>query len=497
MSTSGTSQEKLENCEVCGKEAAKYTCPKCEVRSCSLTCSNIHKKELNCDGIRDKTKYLPIKAITELELASEVGRCVDKYGRDPIKRTSLNNFLPTFLRKLKYAAFKRGVTLEFLPRSFSRNKENTTRFIWNKNELLWRIDWIFPQGENVKWTTEKASEKARLSVLLENVLEPDIKVNEDQEQNNLKSILRNKLQFYRSVGLNGIKVLMKAEKVQNSSSRFYELDLNLTLAENLEQKLIIEFPTFYVILKDHSDMYEMIDSDDEREDCEAKNFRHKKKFKGRQENFAHPPNKPQNLSKSNETEKQEGINFLFHTEFTDSEDEKGKMTREKNTKFPEKKRKFEKNPKQQLIIPKKMPKTRDSIKEFTGICMSDSEDEITKIKSISINSSVIVEKKSNEPEATEKPSEFFNSQITDSENEAPEEKPIERHLENKIQDEAKIENVNKNENCANSSIKNIAMNYFSAYMSESEEETIPEQTEESKNSGLQIPDYNVLVKMNN
>lgn len=65
----------------------------------------------------------------------------------------------------------------------------------------------------------RASEKARLSVLLENVLEPDIKVNENPEKNNLKSILRNKLQFYRSAGLNGIKVLMKAEKVQNSSSR--------------------------------------------------------------------------------------------------------------------------------------------------------------------------------------------------------------------------------------------------------------------------------------
>lgn len=236
--------------------------------------------------------------------------------------------------------------------------------------------------------------------------------------------------------------------------------------------------------------------DDEREDCQEKNFRHKKKFKGKQDNFAFPPNKQQNHSKPNETEKPEGINFLFHTEFTDSEDEKAKMSKEKNTKLPEKKRKFEKNPKQQLI-PKKMLKTRDSVKEFTGICMSDSEDEIT-TKSILINSLSLVEKKSIEVELAEKPSEFFNSHITDSENEAPEEKPIERQLEDKIiQDEGKTENANKNENCKDSSIKNIAMNYFSAYMSDSEEETISEQTEDSKKSGLQIPDYNVLVKMNN
>ncbi|XP_051159051.1 uncharacterized protein LOC127280208 isoform X2 [Leptopilina boulardi] len=491
-----TSQEKLENCEVCGKETAKYTCPKCEVRTCSLTCSNIHKKELNCDGIRDKTKFLPIKSITELDLASEVGRCVDKYDRDPLKRTGVNNFLPMFLRKLKYAAFKRGVTLDFLPRSFSRNKENTTRFLWNKNELLWRIDWIFPQAENVKWSTEKASEKARLSVLIENILEPEIKANENPEICNLKSILRNKLQFYRSTGLNGIKVLMKAEKVQNSSSRFYELDLNLTLAENLEQKSVIEFPTFYVILKSHSDMYEMIDSDDENENCEKKNFRHKQKFQGNHKNS--PANK--NVENSNEKIESESINFLFHTEFTDSEDEKAKLAKEKQTKLNERKRKFQKYQKEK-IVPKKVIKTRDSVKEFTGICMSDSEDDITQNKNLQINSQEINSSPTIDNNSIEG-EKFANeiSHITDSEDEGPEEKPIQRRFSIKNEDELKKEeNIKEKNNLEKekSAIQNIAMNYFSAYMSDSEEETISENQETSNNSKLQIPDYNVLVKMNN
>lgn len=42
--------------------------------------------------------------------------------------------------------------------------------------------------------------------------------------------------------------------------RFHELDVTLTLKENLENKTIIEFPTLYVILKDHVDMYEIIDT---------------------------------------------------------------------------------------------------------------------------------------------------------------------------------------------------------------------------------------------
>lgn len=42
--------------------------------------------------------------------------------------------------------------------------------------------------------------------------------------------------------------------------RFHELDITLTLKENLENKTIIEFPTLYIVLKDHVDMYEIIDT---------------------------------------------------------------------------------------------------------------------------------------------------------------------------------------------------------------------------------------------
>lgn len=60
---------RFDNCEVCGIKA-QYTCPKCEVRTCSLTCVNIHKKELECDGIRDKTKFIPLTSFTDLDLLS-------------------------------------------------------------------------------------------------------------------------------------------------------------------------------------------------------------------------------------------------------------------------------------------------------------------------------------------------------------------------------------------------------------------------------------------
>jgi len=42
--------------------------------------------------------------------------------------------------------------------------------------------------------------------------------------------------------------------------RFYDLDLTLTLQENLENKIIVEFPTLHVVMKDHSNMYDIIDT---------------------------------------------------------------------------------------------------------------------------------------------------------------------------------------------------------------------------------------------
>lgn len=87
----------------------------------------------------------------------------------------------------------------------------------------------------------------RLSDMIENVFNSDNK-------------LRSKLQYYIACGITGLKVLLKAEKVKKSDSRFYELDLTETLQDNLKNKTIIEFPIIYVILKDHINMYEIIAS---------------------------------------------------------------------------------------------------------------------------------------------------------------------------------------------------------------------------------------------
>lgn len=152
--------------------------------------------------------------------------------------------------KLRAAATTRGTVLKFLTKNFERHKQNTTFLNWKSNVIQWRIEWIFPNAENVKFVDEKCDENEKLSKLINKYIgidsEPFYK--------------KDSLMFYQSAGLSGIKILLKAEFVKNSKNKFHELDANESLRKNLENKIIIEFPVIYVVLKDHSHIYDLVDT---------------------------------------------------------------------------------------------------------------------------------------------------------------------------------------------------------------------------------------------
>lgn len=131
-------------CEVCDFSEAKYTCPKCEVKTCCLRCLNIHKKELDCNGIRDKTKFIPIRNMTKMDFMSdytfleECTRYVADRKRDPLKRfTRFNKNLPAPKFKLRCAAQDRRTTLRFLLGCFSKNTANSTFYDWKEKVKTW------------------------------------------------------------------------------------------------------------------------------------------------------------------------------------------------------------------------------------------------------------------------------------------------------------------------------------------------------------------------
>lgn len=240
---------RLGNCEVCSKVESKYTCPKCEVKTCSLGCVNVHKKELQCDGIRDRTKFIPIRKMTENDFMSdyhfleEATRFVELQKKNQMTNRNQSS-LPQRKHKLRTACSKRKIFIKFFKNKFSKSQENSSYFQQQTNKILWHVDYIFPNLGNLKISMKNCDEDLPLGELLIKLFE-----SEKQEQ----------LEYYKSRGVGNLSILLKAESVKNCKNRFYSMDCKKSLKENLQKKTIIEFPTFYINYDTYGD-YDVIDS---------------------------------------------------------------------------------------------------------------------------------------------------------------------------------------------------------------------------------------------
>lgn len=78
-------------------------------------------------------------------------------------------------------------------------------------------------------------------------------------------IMRKNLEYYQARGgASQMRLLLKAEGVKKCKNRFFELDAEKTLSENLAGKTIVEFPTIYVVYDDVVKEFDVIDSGEYR-----------------------------------------------------------------------------------------------------------------------------------------------------------------------------------------------------------------------------------------
>lgn len=84
-------------CQACHKVPAKYTCPRCSFKSCSLPCTTGHRTSNNqkqqevCSGVRDPgdtggfvpmNEYKYGRFVQDYVFLEEMGRRVSEWGRD-------------------------------------------------------------------------------------------------------------------------------------------------------------------------------------------------------------------------------------------------------------------------------------------------------------------------------------------------------------------------------------------------------------------------------
>ncbi|XP_015983561.2 box C/D snoRNA protein 1 isoform X3 [Rousettus aegyptiacus] len=205
----------MSRCETCGTEEAKYRCPRCMRYSCSLPCVKKHKAELTCNGVRDKTAYVSVQQFTEMNLLSDyrfledVARTADHISRDTLLKRPLSNKHMYFM---KNRARKQGINLKLLPNGFTKRKENSTFFDKKKQQFCWHVKLQFPQSQAV-YIEKRVPDDKTINEILRPYIDPE-----------------------------------KSDPVIRQ--RYYELDLHKSLLDNLKNKVIIEYPTLHVVLKE-------------------------------------------------------------------------------------------------------------------------------------------------------------------------------------------------------------------------------------------------------
>ncbi|KAM9762498.1 box C/D snoRNA protein 1 [Menidia menidia] len=233
----------LASCEVCGSREAKYRCPACLKQSCSLLCVKKHKDDSGCSGVRDKTAFVTLSHFDEMALLSDyrfledTGRFADGASRDNLIRTPRNTFKA---KRLASHARKMNITLRFLPVTFTKSRENSTFFLTKEKLFLWHLKLVFPQSSS-EFSQRRVSERQTLMQILTPYIHPT-----DSDP-----VIRQKLKMYVLSPSDHVKVFMKAEGRKANSVRYYELDLEKSLRDNLSYKTLIEYPMLHVVLKDH------------------------------------------------------------------------------------------------------------------------------------------------------------------------------------------------------------------------------------------------------
>lgn len=141
-------------CSVCSVHAAKYTCPRCTIKTCSLGCTRSHKAATSCSGERDRVSYVGMNQYgdvgmwRDLSYLRDVKNKVGEWGKAAQisngrpssnkgkERERDGQAVPERLLNLsnKEQAFKkqmihRGVEVLFLPKEMERHTQNRSN--WN------------------------------------------------------------------------------------------------------------------------------------------------------------------------------------------------------------------------------------------------------------------------------------------------------------------------------------------------------------------------------
>lgn len=287
-------------CSICHSASPKYTCPRDAVRTCSLACSQSHKRRAACSGIRDPAAYVSKYSLQtaggidrDYNFLSGLERNIDRADKEtfergvaldgkgkPVfqKRWHDNGALGKYLRE-------HGIVVHRAPIGMARQKANQTRFIQKSKRIVWSVEWVIEGEKRVAEVDEcRSIQEAYKELVLEKERENKkrkrtqedggAKPQKQKVQTDTKDIGESKTQSVEDVmhreGVTANDTSIAADETTaedasqeahstQGTTHFYlhkphtsststvliPLDPTTTLTTALHQKHVLEFPTIY------------------------------------------------------------------------------------------------------------------------------------------------------------------------------------------------------------------------------------------------------------
>ncbi|KAG7373508.1 hypothetical protein IV203_034232 [Nitzschia inconspicua] len=274
-------------CQECELQSSIYQCPACQLRTCSLSCCQAHKKRTQCSGKRQRSEFLPLCRMSDQSLRSDYffleevlnqvmprARKVAKLAEsqndinDNNKRTLHNQRRvshskktpnPKKSRRLVQKAQQRNITLQLLPPFMERHTKNTSWYCGPRDMITWKVEWVLFGLPNIQNTTT--------SILTTTAIEFNISENDtnlvDQIRNKIVSMMSSPDSTSTTTEATTTKttttiiewcLFLKRLPSPANQPRYIEILPQQSLRTVLEGMTIVEHPTIYCVPKNDTQL---------------------------------------------------------------------------------------------------------------------------------------------------------------------------------------------------------------------------------------------------
>lgn len=244
-----SAKNQLILCEECKRKPAKYKCPGCSLRSCSLPCVNTHKQRTSCTGKKPVADFVPMSKfddnliLSDYNMLEDVKRMAESAQRKRVKLCGNYHFrLPFPLKILRNAAASRRTKILFHSNGMSKREMNKTYYNNRKKFISWTIEWRFHLTD-VVLIDHGIHENTTFSSVIEIHLKP--------------GPWNHKLKQFSDETLDSLKFFIR-KYPKGPKSPFCQLNMKASIREQLENVVILEYPIVYVFLPSHSYDFEVI-----------------------------------------------------------------------------------------------------------------------------------------------------------------------------------------------------------------------------------------------